>query len=697
MFLAFSSSLAALIATVSLTTPVITNCAGIKAAIRAGGHDRVPFDVTARALDCNDLQPFHFPVEDATGAIYLHSGTLSAPSNLTAGCLVRAKGVVFTWEDDIRVTDCTSCHVLAPGQTPEPHDISVRQAQSGAFDCRLVRITGTVQEILDDEIDTRYVFFTVQDKTGIIYAVSTDKDGIRALATGATVSITGICHLDPFSRRPYIGRRIDISRCGLAILASPGLDPFVLPVHYARDYNPADETSSAKWHMRGRVVVRWQGSSILIQDARGQFFIAELSVKDMPPIGATVDVVGFPRANPYQLFLTRASWMPAESPIAPPPMQTITTTTRDLTTDKRGKRQINATFFGKPVRLEGDVRGLPSSAEHGEKLFLDSDGILVQIDISEIPDILKSLAIGQRIAVTGVYILDIDPQTAPITSPRIRGFFIVPRTSDDIQILRQPPWWTVGRLLTVIGLLVVALSLTAVLTVLLHRTSERRGKELAKAAIEQAETELRIGERTRLAVELHDSISQNLTGISLELRSVIHALSQVPESVRHHVEVALKAINSTRDELRNCIWDLRNRALEDDDFESAIRQTVEPVSVGTVVKIRFPVPRSIFSDTTAHAILSIIRELVTNAIRHGEADTIAVAGARENGQLLFSVRDNGTGFDPDSCPGQEQGHFGLQGVRERAKSFGGTVSIVSRPEAGTKVTVSINLPSESQE
>ena len=156
--------------------------------------------------------------------------------------------------------------------------------------------------------------------------------------------------------------------------------------------------------------------------------------------------------------------------------------------------------------------------------------------------------------------------------------------------------------------------------------------------------------------------------------------------------IALKTIDSSRTALRNCIWDLRNRALEEDDLEAAIRLTLAPHVGGTDVTIRFPVDRAMISDTTAHAFLSIIRELTLNAIRHGGASAIKIAGAIENGRLLFSVRDNGCGFDPERCPGMEQGHFGLQGVRERAKEFKGQVRIDSRPGAGAKVTITIPLP-----
>ena len=67
-------------------------------------------------------------------------------------------------------------------------------------------------------------------------------------------------------------------------------------------------------------------------------------------------------------------------------------------------------------------------------------------------------------------------------------------------------------------------------------------------------------------------------------------------------------------------------------------------------------------------------------------------GSIEDGKLLFSVKDNGCGFDPDDCPGILQGHFGLEGIRERAGLLAGNLELESAPGAGTKATVSIVLP-----
>ena len=97
------------------------------------------------------------------------------------------------------------------------------------------------------------------------------------------------------------------------------------------------------------------------------------------------------------------------------------------------------------------------------------------------------------------------------------------------------------------------------------------------------------------------------------------------------------------------------------------------------------------TDTTTHAVLCIIRELVANAIRHGSAKHIRVAGATDGGRLLISVADDGCGFDPKNHPGPRDGHFGLSGIQERLASMNSFFKITSE-RGNTRAAVDIKLP-----
>lgn len=180
----------------------------------------------------------------------------------------------------------------------------------------------------------------------------------------------------------------------------------------------------------------------------------------------------------------------------------------------------------------------------------------------------------------------------------------------------------------------------------------------------------------------------------MELDAARELDADLPPAVQRHLARASRTLDSCRMEMRNCLWDLRSQALEAPDMNKAIHLTLDPAIGDTNVSIRFNVPRNRLTDNTAHTILRIIRELATNAIRHGRATAIQIAGGIEGDQLTFSVYDNGCGFDPETVPGIAEGHFGLLGIRERIDLLGGELSVRSGNGNGTKISIRLKLPTE---
>ena len=240
-----------------------------------------------------------------------------------------------------------------------------------------------------------------------------------------------------------------------------------------------------------------------------------------------------------------------------------------------------------------------------------------------------------------------------------------------------------------LALLVAVLAGISAWGLMLRRAVARKSRELEQEIIARVSADLKVHERTRLAVELHDSLSQTLTGVAMEIRSADKTPDDNAERKRRHLALAAKAVDACRSELRNCLWDLRNNALDEADMNEAIRRTVTPHLGDATLAVRFGVPRARFTDNTTHNLLRIVRELAVNAVRHGHAREIRVAGSLEQDKLLFSVRDDGCGFDPAAAPGMDEGHFGLHGVRERIESMDGEMNITSAAGRGTKVVLSL--------
>lgn len=406
----------------------------------------------------------------------------------------------------------------------------------------------------------------------------------------------------------------------------------------------------------------------------------------MPETGDTVNVAGFLDNGTFANMLTEAK-VRVKTDVPQQPIKVTTIRNDQLIVDKRKPLHIpHEHRYGKLIRIVGVVVRTAADASQPGRVTLNCGDIDVSVDLSDLtPSVLESIPVGCTLEVSGLCLFEFSADDPVLPIPRFRCMTIIPGSKDGLRILRNPPWWTPFRLLAVIGSLALLLVAVFVWNVALRRLVDRRSREALRAQIDSVASELRIEERTRLAVELHDSISQNLSGASMQVNAAEVFLSKNPVRTRDCLRAASDTIDSCREELRNCILDLRNHALEEPTVEAAIRKTLQPHLCGTELALRFNAPRAKISDNTLHALLRIIRELVMNAIRHGHATAVSVAGAIEGDRLLFSVGDNGCGFDHEHHPGPAEGHFGLQGIKERIQRFGGEMRIEDRVGGGTRV------------
>ena len=272
-------------------------------------------------------------------------------------------------------------------------------------------------------------------------------------------------------------------------------------------------------------------------------------------------------------------------------------------------------------------------------------------------------------------IAETDSWRESIVLPQTRGLKLILRSEADLKILARPPWWTPARLTAAIISLLVVIVLIIVANRIINGIMMRR----------------KVSERTRLAVELHDSLSQTLAGVACQITAGGNAVEDDPKAAKDLLQTAERMLESSRTELKNCLFDLRNDTVDDPDFARAIERTLVGFKTDAQISLRFNVARSLMTDSTAHAVLCIIRELVANAVRHGGATRIKIAGVADHSRLHFSVHDDGSGFDAHHHLGPRDGHFGLAGIRERRAGMKGEMSIESAAGNGTKATVSLKL------
>lgn len=568
----------------------------------------------------------------------------------------------------------------ATAQTLPPL-ISADEFLSGQYDMMPIRAQCIVRDAFRDEINPDYIYLVLLWDGEIIYAAFpaddiTDETITSFLGAGIIATGTPIPRL--YGQREKLGRNLQIqSFNAIVIHRKPATDIFSVPdVTRLEGTDPSELQHRDRHGFSGIVLAVWKKNNVLLLGkgtaGKDELVIARLATDDVPKYGEHIYVSGFPGTDLHHYTLSRAWWTRTREKPAPSE-EAAQSSARTLTTDTEGRPRFRFDMHGRPVKMRGIVR---TTVDEDGLFMIENEGLLVPVYASAALEKTAEMEIGCTIEVVGTCVMDIEDWRANSVFPQIHRFLLVTRTPSDIQIVAWPPWWTTERILWVIGALLGGIIAILLWNAALSRSATRKGRELYRVQIERVKADLRTEERTRLAVELHDTLAQNLTGVSMQLAA-------------GHVEIAEKTLKSCRDDLRDCLWDLRSQALEEPDMTQAVLKTLRPHIGETRVSVRFNVPRGKLSDKTAHALLRSIRELVVNALRHGKATDIKVAGAFEGEHLICSVSDNGCGFDPVSAPGVLQGHFGLQGIRERVNALGGEFTIESKPGQGVKAKIKI--------
>jgi signal transduction histidine kinase len=196
-------------------------------------------------------------------------------------------------------------------------------------------------------------------------------------------------------------------------------------------------------------------------------------------------------------------------------------------------------------------------------------------------------------------------------------------------------------------------------------------------------------ERNRIARELHDTLEQELAGITMQLDLASDCFEQVPRVAKEAVDTARHMSRHSMLEARRSVWDLRCHLLENGDLVSALRETVKPLAPADKIKIAVEVSGTPvrLSPAIEMNLLRIGQEAVANAIKHGGCRQISVALAFALGTVRLVVQDDGCGF----VPGVSAGHFGLLDMQERAQAMGRQLEIESQPGRGTRVAAEVQI------
>ena len=202
-------------------------------------------------------------------------------------------------------------------------------------------------------------------------------------------------------------------------------------------------------------------------------------------------------------------------------------------------------------------------------------------------------------------------------------------------------------------------------------------------------------ERQRMARELHDTLAQGLAGLTLQLEAAdVHLAHQHPERAQAIIQQAMQRARATMMDARRAIDDLRTAPGSIDNLEQAIQREVDRFTQTTHLPcaMHLALPDDLPAGLR-QSLVRIVAEGLTNIARHAQASHTSLSVTGDGRSLELILQDDGIGFDPGAAEGQP-GHYGLLGMRERARLAGGTLEITSAPHQGA--TIRVHLPFEKE-
>jgi len=195
-------------------------------------------------------------------------------------------------------------------------------------------------------------------------------------------------------------------------------------------------------------------------------------------------------------------------------------------------------------------------------------------------------------------------------------------------------------------------------------------------------------ERQRMARELHDTLSQGLAGLILQLEAIdAHLSNNRNEKAQSIVGNAMEQARATLANARRVIDDLRQSSL--DDLDSALRLEISRFTNATGIPCNYhadqtpPLP-----DPVTETLVRAVAESLTNIANHAKAQNVSINVGMQDKNLSISIQDDGVGFDASSIP---SGHYGILGIKERVRLVNGSFEIQSKNGEGTIMKIEIPI------
>ena len=455
----------------------------------------------------------------------------------------------------------------------EAKTVSVDRLLSGSEDGQRVEIEGVVQEFVRSSLGPGTIMMSMVTDGNFCRVFVAEGDTVdESLLVDARVRVRGILAPDHNARAQVVNLKLlTTSASDFEVIARPPADPFQSPrvtLEHLAPFSPDAEP----WHRKvtsGIVVLAVPGQYFFLQDGGVSVRINSAATGLIP--GQRVDVAGFVDRFDRIATIKNALLRPIGEGIP------AGTSTRDVgnasrplgiqssLTVRRGCRMPH----GPPDRPHPEDR-LESNPGQPRSVWIHSDEkpfpAYLPLKQPLTHEQLRTWVNGALVEVTGVCELKFTGMDTLMRTYTPDSFHLLMAGPESVKILQLPPWWTQERmriaLAGVCGAALLLLSWTWLLRRQVARQSHIIGDKIANEAVD--------AERSRIARDLHDSIEQQLAGVSLHLYGARSAIASDPQSASSALDLARRMLKHTQRETRNSIRDLRSPLLENRGLAQAL-------------------------------------------------------------------------------------------------------------------------------
>jgi signal transduction histidine kinase len=624
------------------------------------------YPVRIRGVVTMDAPAPDFFIQDETAGIYVE-GSISPTFTHLLGEFVEIEGVTGPGKFAPVIRE-TKLRVLGHQALPKAPLFPFSQLENGQQDSQWVQVRGIVRSAEVDRTSWREpaLALRVASEGGEFNVrVPIDHEQNFSSWVDSEVLIEGVCGSLYNADRQLTGVLFYVPRLSFIKIEAPAKEVLVSAL---LRFSTGMET---RHRVRVRGVVEYQhlGSDLFLQiQGKG---LRVLTPQSTPlAVGDLVDVLGFPAMGGTSPILENAVFHRLGHGNEPAPVK--------IDFDKPWEQfdSVLVTTDAKLLSRQTQPDGIRLMLQNGEVVF----------DATLPPGFSAGTAatLNSIVRVTGICLV------------RSGGLWRVPeslgmllRSPHDIIVLRAPSWWNLRHTLWLLAITVGILLVVTAWVVLLGR----RLREQIFITRQKLKHSAVLEERNRIARELHDTLEQELAGITMQLDLATDCFQQAPRVAKQALQTARDMSRHSMVEARRSVWDLRCQLLEHGDLVSAISQIVEPLASGAHAKVNVTIegtPVRLPGQKEMN-LLRIAQEAVANAVKHGHAHHVNIELLYTPASVRLNVIDDGCGFAVSQAA--PTGHFGLLDMRERAHSMGSHLNVQSEPERGTHISLQVALDS----